>query len=110
MASSGHRRGRGVRPSGGAAARPRVLAVDRDQPDPAVLEEAAKVIREGGLVVFPTETVYGIGADPWNDAAVARVIATKGRPQGKGMPVLIGDLAAVDHLVSGFPEAARRLA
>ena len=49
-------------------------------PDPAAVAEAARILRAGGVVAFPTETVYGLGADAANAAAVRRVFAIKGRP------------------------------
>jgi len=54
--------------------------VDANAPDTSVLKQAGEVIRRGGLVAFPTETVYGLGADALNDEAVARVYKAKGRP------------------------------
>jgi L-threonylcarbamoyladenylate synthase len=58
----------------------RVLRVDSSHPDPLVIDEAARVLKGGGLVAFPTETVYGLGARALDDAAVARIFAAKGRP------------------------------
>jgi L-threonylcarbamoyladenylate synthase len=60
----------------------RVVEVDRARPDPAVIAEAASVLRGGGLVAFPTETVYGLGARALDPAAVAKIFAAKGRPSG----------------------------
>ena len=87
-----------------------VLHVDPTHPDPAVIARAAEVIREGGLVAFPTETVYGLGASALDAAAVERVFAAKGRPSYN--PV-IGHVASVDAaqtLVSAWPESAAKLA
>jgi len=58
----------------------RVLRVDASQPDPGVIEQAALAIRDGKLVAFPTETVYGLGANALDPAAVARIFEAKGRP------------------------------
>lgn len=57
-----------------------VLTVDPRTPDPDVIRRAAAVLRDGGLVAFPTETVYGLGANALDPAAVARIFAAKGRP------------------------------
>jgi L-threonylcarbamoyladenylate synthase len=57
----------------------RLVAIDPARPDPAVLARAAAVLRAGGLVAFPTETVYGLGANALDDAAVRRIYAAKGR-------------------------------
>ncbi|HEV2735365.1 MAG TPA: Sua5/YciO/YrdC/YwlC family protein, partial [Longimicrobiaceae bacterium] len=56
------------------------LAVDPLRPDPAAIRRAAGTLRRGGLVAFPTETVYGLGANALDPAAVARIFAAKGRP------------------------------
>jgi L-threonylcarbamoyladenylate synthase len=63
----------------------RVLQVSALAPEPEVIEQAAAVIRAAGLVAFPTETVYGLGADGLNEAAVRRIFAAKGRPEAKGL-------------------------
>jgi L-threonylcarbamoyladenylate synthase len=67
------------------------------------LERAAEVMRLGGIVAFPTDTVYGVGALPGNADAVARLFTAKDRPLDKAIPYLIseaGDLALVAHDVS----------
>src|SRR4051812_10337704 len=58
----------------------RLLRVDPQSPDPRAIAEAARVLRDGGLVAFPTETVYGLGARALDEEAVRRVFAAKGRP------------------------------
>ncbi|MDI9371180.1 MAG: threonylcarbamoyl-AMP synthase [Synergistaceae bacterium] len=58
----------------------RLLRIDPWNPDPGAIEEAARVIRAGGLVAFPTETVYGLGADGTSSSAVAGIFRAKGRP------------------------------
>lgn len=68
------------------------LVVAADTPDPALIAEAADVIRRGGLVAFPTDTVYGIAADPRSDESVARLFALKGRDRGSAVPLIAGDL------------------
>jgi L-threonylcarbamoyladenylate synthase len=70
----------------------RRLVVSADEPDPRSIAEAAAVIRAGGLVAFPTDTVYGIAADPRSDDAVARVFAVKGRDQGVAVPLIAADV------------------
>ena len=57
-----------------------MVALDPHHPDPDTIEHAAAVLRRGGLVAFPTETVYGLGADATSAAAVAAVFEAKGRP------------------------------
>lgn len=64
------------------------------------IAEALEALNAGQVIVFPTETSYGIGCDATNADAVARIFAIKGRPSGKGLPVLIPDMAAADSFVS----------
>jgi len=73
------------------------------------IDDAARVIREGGLVAFPTETVYGLGADAGNGAAVAAIFDAKGRPSFNPLIVHVPDLAAAETL-GVFSDAARALA
>jgi L-threonylcarbamoyladenylate synthase len=87
----------------------RVLRVDATRPDPAVLRAAAEVLRAGGLVAFPTETVYGLGADATNPAAVAQIFAAKGRPSDNPLIVHVADPAEIGPLVADVPAAAERL-
>jgi len=66
--------------------------------EPGSIEIAAQVLREGGLVVFPTDTVYGVGAAVDRPDAVARLYVAKGRPLDKPIPVLIADLDLLEKL------------
>ena len=70
---------------------------------------AAAILRQGGLVALPTETVYGLAADATGDAAVAGIYAAKGRPGHNPLIVHVPDLAAAETL-AGFPDPARALA
>jgi L-threonylcarbamoyladenylate synthase len=74
------------------------------------LARAVAVLRAGGLVAFPTETVYGLGADAGNEAAVSRIFAVKGRPRAHPLIVHLGEDAQLDDWALDVPEAARRLA
>lgn len=80
------------------------------QPDPAGIEQAVALLNAGELVAFPTETVYGLGADAANPAAVARVFAAKGRPAGHPLIVHVSGLAAARDWAASMPETAQRLA
>ena len=75
----------------------------------AAIEEAARAIRAGRLVAFPTETVYGLGADATNDRACAAIFAAKGRPSFNPLIVHVADAASAAFYVE-FPEDAERLA
>lgn len=72
------------------------------------IREAARVISAGGLVVFPTDTVYGIGCDPLNDDAVRRLEATKNR-KNKPLPILVNSLETADQLIT-FSSIGKKLA
>lgn len=73
------------------------------------IELAGQIIRDGGLVIFPTETVYGIGADAFNEEAVKMIFEAKGRPQDNPLIVHIYDVEQLDELVERVPKAARQV-
>ncbi|OEJ30436.1 L-threonylcarbamoyladenylate synthase [Streptomyces subrutilus] len=75
----------------------------------AGLRAAASAVRSGGLVVLPTDTVYGIGADAFDPRAVAALLDAKGRGRHMPSPVLVGSPDALDDLVTGLPDIARKL-
>lgn len=74
------------------------------------IEKAALVLRQGGLVAFPTETVYGLGADASNPSALKKIFAAKGRPADHPLIVHIADMSEVKNWVSEVPRAAWLLA
>ena len=78
--------------------------------DGSVIEAAAELLRAGGLVAFPTETVYGLGADATNPAAVGRIFAAKGRPPGHPLIVHLADADQLGRWAVDVPPAAHRLA
>lgn len=86
-----------------------VLVVDPAVPDPGVISRAAACLRRGGLVGFPTETVYGLGADALNPAAVQRIFDAKGRPASDPLIVHLASLEQLPVLVTQVPPAARAL-
>ncbi len=75
--------------------------------DAASLSSAAKVVRGGGIVAFPTDTVYGLACDPWSEAAVDRLFEAK-RREAKPIPVLCADSVEAESVVS-FNEKALEL-
>jgi L-threonylcarbamoyladenylate synthase len=77
---------------------------------PAAIAAAAQLLRAGEVVAFPTETVYGLGADAANPDAVRRIFAIKGRPADHPVIVHLGDAADARHWTRSVPDAARRLA
>src|SRR5687767_11152363 len=87
-----------------------VVRVDRDRPDPSALAPAADCLRRGGLVAFPTETVYGLGVHALNREAVLKLFEAKGRPADDPLIVHIAEFTAIAPLVESMPEAAGMLA
>ena len=87
-----------------------ILTVSRDQPEAHVLEYAAGFIRRGEVVGIPTDTLYGLAADPFNLAAVERVFRVKGRAEAKALPILIASMEQAPILARELPEAFDRLA
>lgn len=81
-----------------------VHQIDRDCPDPRIMEEAGDLIRRGGLVAFPTETVYGLGANGFDPAAVGRIFEAKGRPADNPLILHIAEREELEELVAAVPE------
>ncbi len=79
------------------------------QPSPSTIDEAAELLRAGELVAFPTETVYGLGADATQGRAVARIYEAKGRPRFNPLIAHVADIAGVEAIAEVGP-LARRLA
>jgi L-threonylcarbamoyladenylate synthase len=92
---------------------PRIVVVDREAPEDvmaAMALDAAELLRRGGLVAFPTETVYGLGALALDPKAVARVFSAKGRPAHHPLIAHVRDEADAFSLAAAWPRAAARLA
>src|SRR5436309_10274437 len=87
-----------------------VLPVNAEHPEAEVIARAAAVLRSGGLVAFPTETVYGLGAHALDAAAVAGIFAAKGRPSYNPLIVHVLDESAARALAIEWPDFASRLA
>jgi L-threonylcarbamoyladenylate synthase len=87
-----------------------VLAVDPVHVNAEAIAEAAQVLRGGGLVAFPTETVYGLGANALDASAVARIFAAKGRPANNPLIVHVAGAESVHQVAAEWPESAARLA
>jgi L-threonylcarbamoyladenylate synthase len=78
--------------------------------DPAAVAEGARLLRRGGLVAFPTETVYGLGADAFDARAVARIFEVKARPSFDPLIVHLADQADLGRVAATIPPGAERLA
>jgi tRNA threonylcarbamoyl adenosine modification protein (Sua5/YciO/YrdC/YwlC family) len=87
----------------------RVVKVSSIYPKSEVIQEAAGILLKGGLVAFPTETVYGLGGNFLNKKAVENIYQVKGRKGDKPIAVLIEGLRTLDDFVSEIPEAGRKL-
>ena len=86
-----------------------LLKVNPENPDPAKIQLAAEIIQRGGLVAFPTETVYGLGADALNSEAVLALFKAKKRPLDNPPIVHVADPAEVSRLVVEVPKKAELL-
>ena len=89
--------------------RTEVIKIDPENIDQEKIEQAAGIIRKGGIVAFPTETVYGLGADFLNKQAVDRIFKVKKRPKGKPLTVQIQDIASLEELACDIPAFAYQL-
>lgn len=90
--------------------RTELVKIDRGQMSSHIMKKAGEILRSGGLVAFPTETVYGLGADALNEEAAQKIYAAKGRPSDNPLIVHIADMEALDRIVEGIPEEAKALA
>ena len=88
----------------------KVIRVDEQHMDEAVIREAGEIIKAGGLVAFPTETVYGLGGDALNPTSSKKIYEAKGRPSDNPLIVHIADMEALPAIVKEVPEAAKKLA
>jgi L-threonylcarbamoyladenylate synthase len=88
----------------------RRIFVDRESPQRDAIQEAAKWILAGGVVALPTDTLYGLGADPFSSAGVARVFAVKGRATDRALPLIAADVAQVAEHLGRLSPVGERLA
>lgn len=87
----------------------RILVCDPVNPSVEVIENATEVLLEGGIVGFPTDTVYGLGVDATNSEAVERLYALKGRPANKAVALLIHSTTLLRHIVRRIPDGIEDL-
>lgn len=83
--------------------------VDLESPDPGVIGEATRVIRAGGVVLYPSDTIYGLGCNPFDTEAVRRIYSLKGRDESKGVLLLVPSRAWVRQLAAEIPPEAEHL-
>ncbi|MBN1154076.1 threonylcarbamoyl-AMP synthase [candidate division KSB1 bacterium] len=87
----------------------RIIQIDPITPEDRLLQEAADVIHKGGIIAYPTETVYGIGANALNEEAIERVYAVKQRDRDKPMLIIIHHIDQLNKLVDCIPHTAEIL-
>jgi tRNA threonylcarbamoyl adenosine modification protein (Sua5/YciO/YrdC/YwlC family) len=87
-----------------------LLKISSEKPDPAAIRYAADFIRRGELVAIPTDTFYGIAADPFNLAAVDQIYRVKGRPETRALPILVNTTAQAISLSRDVPYTFHKLA
>lgn len=87
-----------------------IIKIDENQIDREAIQKAGKILQQGGLVAFPTETVYGLGGDALNPNSSRKIYAAKGRPSDNPLIVHICRIEDLHKIVSQIPENARKLA
>ena len=87
-----------------------MIKIDRDDMDLREMKRAGEILKKGGLVAFPTETVYGLGGDALDETAAHRIYEAKGRPSDNPLIIHIADMEHLDKIVEEVPEAAHKLA
>ncbi len=88
---------------------PKIIPIDPDTPETDRVAEAVRILRQGGVIAYPTETFYGLGADAQNEEALDRIFRIKGREAAKPLPVIIGREKELPRLTTEVPEIARLL-
>ncbi len=86
------------------------FVIDAVNPDPVVLERAARIVLAGGVIAYPTDTLYGLAVDPRNDRAIDRLFEMKGRAADQPIPLIAADINQVEGAVARLTPLGRRLA
>jgi len=87
-----------------------LLKVSAEAPDPVTIRYAVNLIGEGKVIGIPTDTFYGLAADPFNLAAVQQIYRVKGRPDNRALPILVNSIAQAATLVRELPDNFLKLA
>ena len=87
-----------------------IAKVDESNIDSEAIKKAGEIIKQGGLVAFPTETVYGLGGDALNPGSSKKIYAAKGRPSDNPLIVHIAEWESIHRIVSELPDSAKKLA
>ena len=88
---------------------PEIIKIAPDRPEMRLIARAVHIMQAGGVIAYPTETFYGLGADAENEAALGKIFGIKGRDAGKPLPIIIGSREELAGLVEEIPAAARLL-
>lgn len=88
----------------------KIVKIDENNIDTEIMKEAGQILKNGGLVAFPTETVYGLGGDALNESSSAKIYAAKGRPCDNPLIVHITNMEALSEIVKEVPKEAVKLA
>jgi L-threonylcarbamoyladenylate synthase len=86
-----------------------IISANGSPPPPEAIKAAAAALREGDIIAVPTDTVYGLAADPWHSGASDRLFLVKGRPRNVELPLLVADTEQALSLATAVPASARRL-
>jgi L-threonylcarbamoyladenylate synthase len=88
---------------------PEILKVNDKNPEDRILTRAAEILSSGGIIAYPTETFYGLGADATNEKAIQKIFAVKGRDFRNPVSLIIGQTDDIYALVQNVPQAAKKL-
>ena len=88
---------------------PEILKISADNSEEKILARAVEILTSGGIIAYPTETFYGLGADATNEKAIKKVFAAKGRDFKNPVSLIIGQMDDIPPLVQEIPESARKL-
>ncbi len=88
---------------------PVIIKIDAEHPEPDRIDEAVSLLKSGGVIAFPTETLYGLGADARDEAAIDKIFGIKGRDFKNPILVVIGDGRHLEAFAEIIPEEAQKL-
>lgn len=89
---------------------PRIWKISPRAPDLEMITQAASLLKAGGIIIYPTETFYGLGGIPWLESTVERIFLAKGRKESKPLPLIASNVECVLQAVADWPAVAARLA
>jgi L-threonylcarbamoyladenylate synthase len=86
-----------------------LLKIDPVNPKPDIIAQAVKILQEGGVIAYPTETFYGLGVDATNEKAIEHLFAVKGRDFKNPLPIVVDQVRGLDRIVTEIPDLGREL-